>query len=109
MLLPKLWRNITYDIWYVSAMMMPMIGLGTLQKEAVGLAFVSWDYVILDEGHKIKNPKNQISRAIANIPSHHKLLLTGTPIMNNLRVRILPLMLSLLTFFYCVDTLLIPF
>ena len=43
-----------------------------------------WDYVILDEGHTIKNPSAKGTKTIKNIPSHHRLLLTGTPIQNNL-------------------------
>lgn len=44
-----------------------------------------WDYVILDEGHKIKNPSIKISQMIREIPSRHRLILTGTPVMNNLQ------------------------
>ncbi|KAJ3086409.1 DNA excision repair protein ERCC-6-like [Quaeritorhiza haematococci] len=43
-----------------------------------------WDYVILDEGHQIKNPSAKKSIALRQIPAEHKLLLTGTPIQNNL-------------------------
>jgi len=44
----------------------------------------SWDYVILDEGHVIKNTQTKTSKAIHQLRSHHKLLLTGTPIQNEL-------------------------
>ena len=43
-----------------------------------------WDYVILDEGHKIKNPSRKITKALAAVQSRHRLILTGTPIQNNL-------------------------
>ncbi|GFT56791.1 DNA excision repair protein ERCC-6-like [Nephila pilipes] len=42
-----------------------------------------WDYVILDEGHKIKNP-TKTTKAVHGIPSRNRLVLTGTPIQNNL-------------------------
>jgi superfamily II DNA or RNA helicase len=45
---------------------------------------VQWDYVILDEGHIIKNGSTKISKAVSTIHSGHRLLLTGTPIQNNL-------------------------
>ena len=46
-------------------------------------AFV-WRYVVLDEGHKIKNDKSDISSALQGLSAEHRLLLTGTPLQNNL-------------------------
>ena len=43
-----------------------------------------WRYVILDEGHKIKNEMSDISTHVAKIHSQGRLLLTGTPLQNNL-------------------------
>ncbi|CAK7263713.1 TATA-binding protein-associated factor mot1 [Sporothrix epigloea] len=43
----------------------------------------SWNYVILDEGHLIKNPRTKISMAVKTLTSNHRLILTGTPIQNN--------------------------
>ncbi|XP_066288663.1 DNA excision repair protein ERCC-6-like [Branchiostoma lanceolatum] len=43
-----------------------------------------WDYVILDEGHKIKNP-TKTTKACHAIPARNRFILTGTPIQNNLR------------------------
>ncbi|MDC7220008.1 MAG: DEAD/DEAH box helicase [Spirochaetales bacterium] len=42
-----------------------------------------YDYVILDEGHYIKNASSQTFKAIVRIKSQHRLSLTGTPIENN--------------------------
>ncbi|GFY70093.1 DNA excision repair protein ERCC-6-like [Trichonephila inaurata madagascariensis] len=42
-----------------------------------------WDYVILDEGHKIKNP-TKTTKAVHALPSRNRLVLTGTPVQNNL-------------------------
>lgn len=47
------------------------------------LAQYSWNYVVLDEGHLIKNPKAKISIAVKKLASNHRLILTGTPIQNN--------------------------
>lgn len=43
-----------------------------------------WRYVVLDEGHKIKNGVSQVSKALRNVSSEFRLLLTGTPLHNNL-------------------------
>ena len=40
--------------------------------------------MILDEGHCIKNSKTKISKSLKSIKSLHRLILTGTPIQNNL-------------------------
>ncbi|NWS44928.1 ERC6L protein, partial [Probosciger aterrimus] len=44
-----------------------------------------WDYVILDEAHKIKCPSNKTTKCVYAIPVRHRILLTGTPVQNNLR------------------------
>ena len=46
------------------------------------------DYVILDEGHKIKNP-TKTSKGVHMIAARHRIILTGTPIQNNLKVIII--------------------
>jgi DNA excision repair protein ERCC-6-like len=43
-----------------------------------------WDICVLDEGHKIKNPQTLVHKAMQAIPSSYRLLLSGTPIQNNL-------------------------
>ncbi|KAI8470648.1 MAG: P-loop containing nucleoside triphosphate hydrolase protein [Monoraphidium minutum] len=43
-----------------------------------------WRYVILDEGHKIKSETTLVSQGIRAIQRQHTLLLTGTPLQNNL-------------------------
>ncbi|XP_065499229.1 DNA excision repair protein ERCC-6-like [Caloenas nicobarica] len=44
-----------------------------------------WDYVILDEAHKIKCSSNKTTKCVYAIPAKHRLLLTGTPVQNNLQ------------------------
>jgi TATA-binding protein-associated factor len=43
----------------------------------------NWNYVVLDEGHLIKNSKSKTSQAVKNFQSNHRLILSGTPIQNN--------------------------
>uniref|UniRef100_A0A3Q1EXG7 DNA excision repair protein ERCC-6-like n=1 Tax=Acanthochromis polyacanthus TaxID=80966 RepID=A0A3Q1EXG7_9TELE len=44
-----------------------------------------WDYMILDEAHKIKNSGTKTAKSVYAIPSKNRVLLTGTPVQNNLR------------------------
>uniref|UniRef100_A0A060SXZ3 Helicase SWR1 n=1 Tax=Blastobotrys adeninivorans TaxID=409370 RepID=A0A060SXZ3_BLAAD len=43
-----------------------------------------WHYMILDEAHNIKNFRSQRWQALLNFNSERRLLLTGTPLQNNL-------------------------
>lgn len=42
-----------------------------------------WNYCVLDEGHLIKNPRAKITLAVKKLVSNHRLILSGTPIQNN--------------------------
>ncbi|KAK1133785.1 hypothetical protein K0M31_011575 [Melipona bicolor] len=44
-----------------------------------------WHYIILDEGHKIRNPQAKISKAVKQFSTPHRLLLTGSPMQNSLK------------------------
>ena len=55
----------------------------TSEKEWFKRVFV-WRYTILDEGHKIKNNLSLISSALQGLSSEYRLILTGTPLQNNL-------------------------
>ncbi|RAK71016.1 DNA-binding ATPase [Aspergillus fijiensis CBS 313.89] len=44
---------------------------------------ISWNYCVLDEGHLIKNPKAKVTIAVKRLQSNHRLILSGTPIQNN--------------------------
>ncbi|ONM08731.1 chromatin complex subunit A 106 [Zea mays] len=48
------------------------------------LAHYRWTYVVVDEGHRLKNSKCKLLREMKRIPMANKLLLTGTPLQNNL-------------------------
>ena len=55
-----------------------------LRLNADALASQSWDAVILDEGHNIKNPASSTAAAARALRTAHRLVLTGTPVENRL-------------------------
>ena len=44
-----------------------------------------WGYVILDEGHKIRNPDAAITIAVKRFLTPHRIIMSGAPIQNNLK------------------------
>lgn len=44
----------------------------------------NWHYIILDEGHKIRNPTTKICIALKLFRTPHRIMLTGSPMQNNL-------------------------
>ncbi|KAL1522030.1 hypothetical protein AB1Y20_021675 [Prymnesium parvum] len=45
----------------------------------------NWLYVIIDEAHRIKNETSILSQTVRLFDVYHRLLITGTPLQNNLR------------------------
>ncbi|XP_043720018.1 chromatin structure-remodeling complex protein SYD-like isoform X3 [Telopea speciosissima] len=48
------------------------------------LSKINWHYIIIDEGHRIKNASCKLNADLKLYQSSHRLLLTGTPLQNNL-------------------------
>eukprot|EP01088_Endostelium_zonatum_P011221 TRINITY_DN2514_c0_g1_i1.p1 TRINITY_DN2514_c0_g1~~TRINITY_DN2514_c0_g1_i1.p1 ORF type:complete len:1470 (+),score=521.14 TRINITY_DN2514_c0_g1_i1:62-4471(+) len=74
-----------------------------VMKDKATLAKQKWNYVIIDEGHRMKNSKCKLALTFSKYSAKHKILLTGTPLQNNL-----PELWSLLNFllpsiFNCVE------
>lgn len=46
---------------------------------------IRFDYVVLDEGHKIKNKNTGINKTMCAFKCENRIVLTGTPIQNNLK------------------------
>ena len=56
-----------------------------LLKERGRLSKIPWRYLMIDEAHRIKNEKSSLSLAVRIMNTEHRLLITGTPLQNNLR------------------------
>jgi SNF2 family DNA or RNA helicase len=55
-----------------------------LAREVERFRAIDWNYVVLDEAQKIKNPSTQSAKAAKSLSARHRLALTGTPIENRL-------------------------
>ncbi|KAK9146857.1 hypothetical protein Sjap_006760 [Stephania japonica] len=53
-------------------------------KEKTALRRFSWRYIIIDEAHRIKNENSLLSKTMRVYNTNYRLLITGTPLQNNL-------------------------
>eukprot|EP01028_Stygiella_incarcerata_P004396 TRINITY_DN195_c0_g1_i1.p1 TRINITY_DN195_c0_g1~~TRINITY_DN195_c0_g1_i1.p1 ORF type:complete len:710 (+),score=220.78 TRINITY_DN195_c0_g1_i1:1493-3622(+) len=56
----------------------------TRKRDASLLKKVAWKYIVVDEGHRMKNHKCKLVQSLSTFRSRHRLLLTGTPLQNNI-------------------------
>ncbi|XP_030803133.1 SWI/SNF-related matrix-associated actin-dependent regulator of chromatin subfamily A member 5 [Camarhynchus parvulus] len=55
-----------------------------LIKEKSVFKKFNWRYLVIDEAHRIKNEKSKLSEIVREFKTTNRLLLTGTPLQNNL-------------------------
>ncbi len=60
-----------------------LLSYGILLQDVNVLQNQEWDYLILDESQKIKNPTTKTYRAVTSLQVPHRLCLTGTPVENS--------------------------
>lgn len=53
-------------------------------REKTHLKKFAWEYIIIDEAHRIKNEESSLAQIIRLFSSRNRLLITGTPLQNNL-------------------------
>ena len=55
-----------------------------LALEAGPLRKIAWSFLVVDEAHRLKNENSRLAQIARSMSAAHRLLLTGTPIQNNL-------------------------
>lgn len=57
----------------------------TCLSEKASFRKIAWQYIVIDEAHRIKNENSLLSQIVRTFHCRNRLLLTGTPLQNNLR------------------------
>jgi SWI/SNF-related matrix-associated actin-dependent regulator of chromatin subfamily A member 5 len=55
-----------------------------IMREKSHLRKFAWEYIIIDEAHRIKNENSSLSEIVRTFNSRNRMLITGTPLQNNL-------------------------
>ncbi|CCH60183.1 hypothetical protein TBLA_0C03810 [Henningerozyma blattae CBS 6284] len=53
-------------------------------REKAAFRKIDWEYIVIDEAHRIKNEESMLSQVLREFSSRNRLLITGTPLQNNL-------------------------
>ena len=61
-----------------------MLSYEMLVRTISELLTISWDLVVCDEAHRMKNSAIKTSSSLSKLPCERRLLLTGTPVQNDL-------------------------
>ncbi|OAQ98322.1 hypothetical protein LLEC1_07207 [Akanthomyces lecanii] len=54
-------------------------------QDKASLSRIKWEFIIIDEGHRMKNAEAKLFQELRQFTSATRLLITGTPLQNNLK------------------------
>lgn len=81
----KVFRQRTIYDWQNSHILVASLDTAKKNPHKNLILEVDWDLVIIDEAHHLKNHKTQVYRFVSTLKKRHLLLITATPMQNNLR------------------------
>lgn len=81
----RVFRQRTVYDWQNSPILVASLATAKKEPHATLAKAVDWDLVIVDEAHHLKNQKTQAYQFISELKKRHLLLVTATPMQNNLR------------------------
>ena len=81
----RVFRQRTILDWQNSRLLVASLETAKREPHASLVKEVNWDMVIVDEAHRLKNHKTQAYRFVSELKKKHLLLITATPMQNNLR------------------------
>jgi hypothetical protein len=56
----------------------------SVMSDSTQLAKIQWKFCVVDEAHRLKNKNSKLFKALKTFDLEHRVLLTGTPIQNNI-------------------------
>ena len=62
-----------------------LVSYQTILSDMNILSKIKWQYLIVDEGHRLKNTKSKLFESLQSFHTEHRLVLTGTPLQNNIQ------------------------
>ena len=63
-----------------------VISYEMFRKSISDILKIDWGLIVCDEGHRLKNVSAKIGDALSQLPCKRRVVLTGTPVQNNLKV-----------------------
>ena len=60
-------------------------GYGTARTTISFLRKYKWECLVVDEGQALKNDKTELFQELCSLKVQHRIILTGTPLQNNIR------------------------
>ncbi|KAI1877096.1 uncharacterized protein JN550_001168 [Neoarthrinium moseri] len=54
-------------------------------RDHAALSRINWEFIVVDEGHRMKNADAKLFRTLQQFKSATRILITGTPLQNNLK------------------------